>query len=344
MADFPESRSEAILLATINGEEYTGYPESRIEELLIELKAVIEAGGGGGGGTVVIANPSGEATDTLVKIKIGTTIYEIPSALLTKALNVSKSVGGLKVGDSYTAGDSIEDILHDMLDPVAYPTLTNPSATLSAPGSKILESGSSSNVTMTVDFNRGSISPAYGTSGLRAGNATGYAMNGGTSQMSNTFDITVTSAQTSYQASVSYAAGEQPKDSTGANYSSPLPAGSVNSNTINYEFVDAIWANTSNIATVAKLNLVSKTAKQKDFSFPAQTVANPEIFDIPASWTVTAVQVKNDLSGQYEDASAQFTVTDTAHNNAAGSPVAYKRYTFNLGYDTGARQVRVKWS
>ena len=75
MADFPESRSEAILLATINGEEYTGYPESRIEELLIELKAVIEAGGGGGGGTVVIANPSGEATDTLVKITIGTTIY-----------------------------------------------------------------------------------------------------------------------------------------------------------------------------------------------------------------------------------------------------------------------------
>ena len=51
MAEFPQSREEAILQATINGEEYTGYPESRIEELLLELKAVIEAGGGGGGGT-----------------------------------------------------------------------------------------------------------------------------------------------------------------------------------------------------------------------------------------------------------------------------------------------------
>lgn len=51
MADIPQSREEAILQATINGEEYTGYPESRIEELLLELKAVIEAGGGGGGGT-----------------------------------------------------------------------------------------------------------------------------------------------------------------------------------------------------------------------------------------------------------------------------------------------------
>ncbi len=52
MADWtPESRSEEILFATINGEEYNGLPESRIEELLLELKEVIEAGGGGGGGT-----------------------------------------------------------------------------------------------------------------------------------------------------------------------------------------------------------------------------------------------------------------------------------------------------
>ena len=78
--------------------------------------------------------------------------------------------------------------------------------------------------------------------------------------------------------------------------------------------------------------------------FPAQTVANPEIFDIPAEWTVTAVQVKNDLSGQYEDASAQFTVTNVNHDNAGGVSTAYKRYTFNMGMATGARDIRVKWS
>jgi hypothetical protein len=108
--------------------------------------------------------------------------------------------------------------------------------------------------------------------------------------------------------------------------------------------VDAIWANTSNIASIAKLALVSKSAGQKDMNFPAQTVANPETFDIPASWTVTAVQVKNDLSGQWEDAASQFTISNVNHDNAAGTSVAYKRYTFNLGYDTGARSVRVKWS
>ena len=46
----PQSRAEAIIQATINGEEYNGLPQSRIEKLLLDLKAAIEAGGGGGGG------------------------------------------------------------------------------------------------------------------------------------------------------------------------------------------------------------------------------------------------------------------------------------------------------
>ena len=280
-----------------------------------ELKRWVNATGGGGGG-----------------------------GSLEDDLTTSVTVGGISSGTNYPADTPLEKILRDMLNPVAYPTLTNPSASLSATGAKLLETGATLATTMTVAFNRGSINPAYGTSGYRSGVATSYALNGGTPQSGNTFSLTVTSAQLSYRAAVAYEAGEQPKDSVGKNYSSPLPAGSVNSNTITYEFVDAIWANVSNIATIAKQALVSKSAKQKDFAFPAQTVANPEVFDIPASWTVTAVQVKNDLSGAYEDAMSQFTVTNVTHNDAAGNAVNYKRYTFNLGYDTGARSVRVKWS
>lgn len=52
MADHnnPQSRNEEILIATIDGKEYNKLPQSRIEELLLELKEVIEAGSGGGGG------------------------------------------------------------------------------------------------------------------------------------------------------------------------------------------------------------------------------------------------------------------------------------------------------
>ena len=241
-------------------------------------------------------------------------------------------------------GTTFEKLFRDMLNPTAYPTLTPPSATLAATGAKLLEAGSTLATVMTLTFSRGSINPAYGTSGYRYGEATGYSLDGGTSQQENTFNVTVTSAKTSYQGEVSYGAGEQPKDSIGEDYDSPLPAGSVQSNTLKYEFVDAIWANTANIATVAKLALVSKSAKVKQFDFPAQTTSNPVTFDVPASWTVTTVEVKNDLSGQWETATSQFAVTDTTHNDAAGSSVAYKRYSFSLGYATGARSVRVKWS
>lgn len=270
-------------------------------------------------------------------------LTSVDSATLQSDMTAAIAVGGITAGTEYPAGTSLEAIFRDMLEPTLYPTLTNPSASLTATGAKLLEAGATLDVTFTLSFNRGSINPAYGTSGYRAGAATSYTLDGVT-QETNTFSKTITSAKTSYQGSVAYAEGEQPKDSTGKNYNSPLPAGSVNSSIVNYEFVDALWANVASIATIAKQALVSKSAKQKDFNFPAQTVANPEVFDVPASWTVTAVQVKNDLSGLYEDALSQFTVTDTTHEDAAGNSVAYKRYTFNLGYDTGARSVRLKWS
>lgn len=262
---------------------------------------------------------------------------------LTRTITSVVNVGGISSGTTYAVNTPIEDIISDLLEPTLYPTLTNPSVTLTTTGDKLLEVGSTLSTTFTLAFSRGSISPAYGTSGYRSGVATAYLFDGET-KASGQFTRVVDATKTSYQGSVSYAAGEQPKDSKGQNYSSPLPAGSVNSNTITYEFVDAMWGNVATIGTIAKMELISKTAKQRDMNFPAQTIANPEVFDIPASWTITAVQVKNDLSGVFEDALSQFTVTDVTHDDAAGTSVAYKRYTCNLGYDTGTRLVRVKWS
>ena len=342
----PQSRNEEIIRATIDGTEYTDPPQSRMEDLLIELKEAIEEGGGGGG-TKVVANPEGEATDDLKKLQVGSNIYAIEgggSSELADDLTTSVTVGGITSGTQYEAGTSLEKIFRDMLNPVAYPTLTNPSVSLAGSGSKLLEAGATLAVTLTATFSRGSINPAYGTSGYRSGAVQGYTLNNGTEQAENTWSETVSASNKTFKCSARYAAGEQPKDSKGNDYNSPLPAGSVESGTVTYDFVDAMWANTSNITTVAKLSLVAKSTKQRDMTFPAQTVANPEIFDIPASWTVTAVQVKNDLSGAWEDASSQFTVTDTAHDNAGGVSTAYKRYTFNMGIGTGSRQIRVKWN
>jgi len=364
----PETRKETYL-AAIAGQnvDLPPYPITREEAYLDE----IAKNGGGGGGTTnynalrnkpkvndieLSGNKSLDDLGVQKKLTAGDNISIDAdgtisatgggggSAELTSDMTTAIKVGGIESGTQYEEGTSLETIIRDMLEPTLYPTLTAPSATLAATGAKLLEKGATLATTFTATFSRGSINPAYGTSGYRSGAAIDYSLNSGTAQAGNTWNVTVSESTTSYQASVSYAAGEQPKDSKGNNYSTPLPAGSVNTNTVSYEFVDAMWANTSAIATIAKLSLVSKTAKQRDMTFPAQTVSNPEVFDVPASWTVTAVQVKNDLSGAWEDASSQFTVTDTTHNNAGSVSTAYKRYTFNMGVDTGSRQIRVKWS
>lgn len=271
------------------------------------------------------------------------------SAELSASLTSAIEVGGIDAGTTYAAGTALETVLRDMLEPTLYPTLVDPSATISATGDKIMEKGATQSVTITSTFSRGSITPAYGTNGYRSGEDYDYTLYVNGSPYINSYEgyftYTVMENKNIFKIVVSYLAGQQPKDSKGNNYDSPLPAGSVDTSTVTYNFVYAMWANTSNIATVAKLSLINNaTTKQRDMVFPAQTVSNPEVFDIPASWTVTAVQVKNDLSGQYEDASSQFTVTDTTHNDAAGNSVNYKRYTFNMGMATGQRTVRVKWS
>ena len=266
------------------------------------------------------------------------------SGKLKEDLTASITVGGIPTGTTYSKGTKIEDILVNLLNPVLFPTLTAPSATLAGTGNKLLKSGSTINVTLTATLNRGSINPAYGTSGYRAGEASEYSLNGGTAQTSNKWTQTVSASNNSFQAVINYNAGEQPLDSVGNDYSNPLPAGSVTTNTVKYDFVDPIWANTASILAIDELALVGKSTKQKDFVFPDQTVANPEVFDIPASWNVTAVEVKNDLSGVFEDALDQFDVTDITHDDTAGNAVDYKRYTFALGFDTGERTVRVKWN
>lgn len=80
------SNVENILQSIVDSEEYKQNPQSRVEELLLEVKEVIEEGGGGGG-TTVVANPEGEATDDLSKLQVGSTVYAVNGGGNTFSLN-----------------------------------------------------------------------------------------------------------------------------------------------------------------------------------------------------------------------------------------------------------------
>lgn len=264
---------------------------------------------------------------------------------LAEDLNVTKEAGGINVGAAYAAGTVFETLWRDLLNPLEDPELVAPSVELTTASPLVMKTGSTASVTLTANFNRGSITPSNGTSGYRSGAADSYSLNGGTSQSTGEFtSVTVSSENKTFTATVTYGVGEQPKNSRGGDYSTPLSAGSVESEALEFEFVDPLWANTASISSIAELAVVSKTAKSKEFTFPPATVANPEVFDVPASWTITAVEVYNTLAGTWEDCAAEYDITNTTHDDAAGTSVNYKRYTNNLGYDMGTRRIKIKWS
>lgn len=264
-------------------------------------------------------------------------------AKIREALDASVNVGGIDIGDHYDSGTYIETILRDLIDPTLVPTLTPPSVSIQTQTPLLLESGTSIQSTINAVFDRGSISPAYGTSGYRSGPATGYRLNSGSESMAHSWTVTVSNSNKSFTITASYSEGEQPKDEVGKDYNQPLPQGSV-SNTISFSFVNALWANTNTITAIDKQPLVDKSAGHVIFTFPPQTEQNPEVFDIPGSWTVTTIEVLNQLSGKYEDCSREFSSSAVTHQDASGSDVSYTRYRDNRGYKSGSRTVRVSWN
>lgn len=264
---------------------------------------------------------------------------------LAEVLNVTQDAGGISVGDTYAAGTIFETLWRDLLNPLTNPELVAPSAILSTESPLIMEVGDSTTVTLTATFNRGSITPSNGTNGYRSGEAESYTLSDGTTQLTNEFtNVAVDGTHNSFTVDVAYAAGEQPKNSRGGDYSTPLSAGTVTSPALEFEFVNALWANTASISTVAKLALVSASAKIKEFTFPAATVENPEQFDVPATWNVTAVEVYNTLAGTWETCATEFSTSSVSHNDASGTATSYVHYSCNLGYDMGSRRIRIKWA
>lgn len=260
-------------------------------------------------------------------------------ATLQQGITVGEAVGGLTAGKTFAKGDDLESILREMLDPLKYPTLTPPSLSLAASGGTIFEKGTSTTVTLNATFNQGKIEPAYGTNGKRSGPVTEYTLGAVTNTTGQFTDVAVDETNKSFTASASYEDGPQPKDSHGGNFDVPLTANSVNSNTVTFQFVYCFYSNKDNIASLAKH--APTTSKVFEMRYPPQTAANPEKFAIPAAWTVSKLEVLNDLSGKFEDVSSEFTVTDVTMQDAAGNDVAYKLYTDNRGYAAADRTIKV---
>lgn len=246
----------------------------------------------------------------------------VDTAALQGDLTAAIAVGGISAGTLYPEGTPLETLLRDMLEPVLYPTLTAPSASLTYAADTYYAVGATvSAKTATVALNRGSINPAYGTSGKRSGEATGYAIAtsgadteySASSESSGTFSVPAltraTKGSITITGTASYAQGEQPKDSKGNNYDSPLAAGSKTASKT-LQFIQPYYYGVSNSASVEDFTGLTEnvTAKgQKTFNFTTnnqymvfaydssygnlKTILDGNGFDVTGGWTKSTITV-----------------------------------------------------
>lgn len=241
-----------------------------------------------------------------------------------------------------------------MLYPTLNPTLTAPSHTLSITPSSLQEIGDTITVSLDATFNQGSISPAYaGGPSVRSGPPVEYRYTGtGTSNTTTTSltdtktisSYTVLTGVQSWTCEVSHSAGQQPLDSDGGNFGSPLPHGLTSTITRTITGVYPVFATSVSIGTSTKQSLQLMTT-DIEVDVAAETAANlsngdRQEIDIPAAWNnsngITGVELFNTLGQSFDFYPIEnFTITDV-DLTIQGNIVPYKRYTYN-GDQAGAR-------
>lgn len=275
----------------------------------LDFVAIVIAGGGGGGDTYTNLTPT------------------------------PTTIGGISTGTTFAAR-TMQQMWDHLLYPELFPTLTNPSSTFVSSVSGFREIGENiATLTFTASFNRGSISPAYGTSGFRSGLPNTYTYTGSTlpasvssTALSNVQTISgyvVTSGSQSWTNVVSYSIGEQPLSSSGNNYNSPLPAGNASLKTATITGVYPIFATTVNITTMTKQTLVANGSVVST-SLVMDSGGDKQKVEFPNTWgAITLVEQWNPLLTQWDVVPlSTFTITAVTET-IQGNVINYNRYTYN---------------
>jgi hypothetical protein len=270
------------------------------------------------------------------------------------------TLGGITAGDVLT-GKTSNQILEELLVPTLYPTLSNPSNSFVSALASLYEIDASITFGTTAGFNRGSIAPAYGTSGYRSGLPNRYNYSG--AQLPSTFASTaLTDAQTvtayavlqgiqSWSSSVRYDAGEQPLNSKGGNFSSPLASGTTGSQSLSTEGVYPIFATTVTIGVFTKQALQSMiNANNIVYAVVPETGGNKQSFELPQAWNfarpLIGIQTYNTVSNawEYQGGTSVTSLTywsiTSVTETIQGNVINYVRFTYN-GVDRSGVQIRL---
>ena len=159
------------------------------------------------------------------------TIDEVPSSETTSDVTSTTTVGAINAGETIPAGTNIQELVEKLFDKTYYPTYVEPVHSLTN-NAGLREVGSSFNITLTFNFDRGKILGKLVNNvwkedekqADRLGEVTSYSINGSPNNPT-TFEVTTSLGINTFSGTVYYSKGPQPKDSKGNNYDNPFPAG-----------------------------------------------------------------------------------------------------------------------
>jgi|TARA_B110000908_G_scaffold69162_1_gene83480 hypothetical protein len=246
---------------------------------------------------------------------------------------------------------SLTEMMDQMLYPELFPTLTNPSNTFSLSPSGLREIAEViTTVTLTSGFSKGSINPAYTTTGFRSGDPNQYNYGGSgvvdipSTSLNNTTTATnyvVILGNQSWTSAVQYDAGPQPLSSKGNNFNSPLSAGTTGTITRSITGVYPPFATSVSLGTLTKQSLQTMTSLiQVSLVTEAGGAGVKQKVDIPNAFSsITGLQQFNTLSNTWDAINLATFTTSAVTQTIQGQTVNYTRYTHN-GSTIGARQLR----
>jgi hypothetical protein len=256
----------------------------------------------------------------------------------------------IPAGSSFT-NKTFSEMMDLMLYPELNPTLSNPSNTLSISPSGFQEIKDTITITLSATFSKGSISPAYGTTGFRSGDPNEYNYSGtGVSDNPSTSltdsetisNYEIQSGANTWGGSVDYDAGPQPKTSKDNNFGSALPAGTTSTISKTITGVYPVWATKNSITSTNKLTLQSMSSLIEVTMAAENDSGDKQILEVPTGFsTITGLQEYNPNTGQWQTAPfSTFTNNGTiTHNDPQGNSVNYTQYEHN-GTKTGQRDLR----
>lgn len=277
----------------------------------------------GGNGTVEVTITGGQGGDSETTTDVVANI----------------SAGAIGIGDTVPSGTTLQQLVEQLLLTTYYPTFVAPTFSLSDNAAGLIEIGTSLNVGLTFNFNRGSIKgdmvngtwDANATQDFRAGASTSYTIEGNT-QAGSTYTVsghTVVEGSNSFSSTVTYGVGPQPIDSNGSNYSTPLGGGTSATQSTSFEGVYPIFLG-NDAGGEVKRALISHSANniECEQAYGETTyrhriaIPNDMIDSRTVSW-----QQFNTLNNQWENISSSDFTSSSTTRTVQGNTVNYTLYT-----------------